>query len=451
MTVSPQDPGATGRVGLWRSLALLAQPGLGVKRWALVGGLGVGLLTLGLSLAPSIAWSQTLVDWGRTVTLAQVLPDWWRSLLLAGVGVLLLALAAVQLFRAMGQGAAYARRGEGLLQGLSVRRVRRGGPRVVAIGGGTGLATLLRGLKYHTDEITAVVTVTDDGGSSGRLRTGLGMPPPGDARQCLVALSESESLMEELFSYRFTEGVELQGHSMGNLLLAALTARTGSLHEALEASARLLAIRGRVVPSSLGQDLVLRGRTETGRELVGESAVTHAGETIAALWVEPESCTANPAVLEALREADAVVIGPGSLYTSVLPNFLVPGLAAAVAAASAPKIFVCNVATQVGETDGMSASDHLTAFEHWSGVAPSHVVVNTHHLPIPPESGQRAVVAERPERFAGAYVPLDLVSTAMSTRHDPERLARALISLARSPDQLPVLDRPGAVGTVLVR
>ena len=416
---------------LARTALLLLQPGLGIKRWALLAGLGLALLALGVGFAASASISAALVDMGRALTLANVLPSIWRGVIFVGLGALVLVFSLLRLLRTIQFGSSYSPGDVSVLEGLSAHRARRRGPRLVAIGGGTGLSTLLRGLKRYTEEITAIVTVTDDGGSSGRLRSQFGISPPGDARQCLIALSDAEPLMEQLFSYRFESGEGLQGHSMGNLLLTALTEGTGNFHEALQTAARLLAVKGQVVPSSISPNLVLNAETVSGRVLAGETVVGQAAERIGRVWVEPEACEVNPAAVEAIQMADALIIGPGSLYTSVLPNFLVPGLAEAVAASKAPKLFVCNVATQQGETDGLSASSHLEVFERHAGVKITHFLVNSHPGVVPLESGQEPVLAERPQGFNGHYVAMDLLSPTMSTRHDPEKLANVVLGIVR--------------------
>ena len=306
------------------------------------------------------------------------------------------------------------------------------GPRIVAIGGGTGVSTLLRGLKHRTGNLTAIVTVADDGGSSGKLREQLHMPPPGDARSCLVALSEAGPLMDELLDYRFNDESLLGGHSVGNLLLAALHEKYGGFQEALEAAAILLGASGRVLPVSNRADLVLMGETASGAVLRGESAVGLAPEPIRRIWLEPDGARANEAALNAIRQADLIVIGPGSLYTSILPNFLLPEIGEAVAASDAPTVLVCNVATQLHETDGFDAADHLIAFQAHSGISVSHFLVNNkaretpgelHQTPVPP--------ASKEDGFHGVLVSADVVDDDMPVRHDPHKLVDALMDILR--------------------
>ena len=422
-----------------RLARLLLQPGIGIKRWAALAFFGVLLVTIGVAFGVSVSVAQVTeslggraVDVGRTITFASVLPGLWRGVLFGSAGLLMVTVATLQLYRTLSFGATYSQSEAGVLENLSSYRTRRGGPRLVTIGGGTGLGTLLRGIKRYSEDITAIVTVADDGGSSGRLRNELGMAPPGDARQCLIALSDSEPLMEELLSYRFSAGEGLQGHSMGNLLLAALTDTRGSFHDALQAIARLLAVKGQVVPATTSLDVVLTAETESGKTLIGESAIGQAGEHILNIWLEPRDCQVNPAAVEAIEQADAIIIGPGSLYTSVLPNFLIPGLGRVVDASHAPKVFVCNVATQHGETDGLTAADHLRVFQRHAGVEVTHFLVNDHPLPISPEYHQDAVSIGDITGFSGAVVMRNVVEETMPTRHDPVRLSDAVMDVIRT-------------------
>ncbi|MGI6146976.1 MAG: gluconeogenesis factor YvcK family protein, partial [Bacillota bacterium] len=238
--------------------------------------------------------------------------------------------------------------------------------KVVALGGGTGLSTLLRGLKQLTSKITAIVTVSDDGGSSGRLRAEMGVLPPGDIRNCLVALADSESLMTELFNYRFKGNGPLAGHSFGNLFIAAMSDITGDFDLAVKRSSDVLAIRGRVLPATC-DDCVLGAILEDGRRVLGERVLATCDSPISRVFLEPGDCKPLPEALRAIDEADAIVLGPGSLYTSVIPNLLVPGMADAIATSKAVKIYVCNVMTEAGETTGYTAQRHLAAIRNHAG------------------------------------------------------------------------------------
>ena len=249
---------------------------------------------------------------------------------------------------------------ENVLETLYRRKKLNKGPKVVAIGGGTGLSMLLRGIKKITNNITAVVTVGDDGGSSGRLREEMGVLPPGDIRNCIAALADDEDLITKLFQYRFDMGEGLKGHSFGNLFLTALCSITGNMVRAVKESSNVLSIRGRVLPATL-DDMKLAAEMEDGRVIHGESAIPEAHGKIKRLFTEPAECKALPEVLTAIKNADLIIMGPGSLYTSVIPNLLVKEIAQAVAKAKAKKIYVCNIMTQPGETDNYSVSSHVNA------------------------------------------------------------------------------------------
>ena len=324
---------------------------------------------------------------------------------------------------------------------------------IVAIGGGHGLSTLLRGLKQHVAHqqgrplgLTAIVTVADDGGSSGKLRREMGVPPPGDFRNCLIALADSESLMTRLFQYRFGEGTGLGGHSFGNLFIAAMGEITGSFERALAESSKVLAVSGRVLPSTL-QDVVLVAQmreNEGGRvsRVVGESRIPEAEGAIERVKLDPEGVAAFPDAVRAILGADIVLAGPGSLYTSVLPNLLVSGITQAIRASSAAKMYVCNVATQVGETDHYSVADHVSALDRHVGPGLFPIVLANNYLDlaqelpdgvemvgldeaVEPETGIRA---DRPFRLQMS----GLVDEACPWRHDPVRLSHAILDTYRA-------------------
>ncbi len=249
-----------------------------------------------------------------------------------------------------------------LVDALRAKSKLNRGPNIVAIGGGTGLATLLSGLKRYSSRITAIVTVADDGGSSGILRRELGVQPPGDIRNCLAALSTEEPLLTRLFQYRFSAGSGLEGHSFGNLFLSALTAITGNLETAITASSRVLAVQGQVVPAT-NVDVRLWAELENGQRIEGESAIGKAPSPIVRMGCLPEKPPALPRALEAIANADLILLGPGSLYTSLLPNLLVPELVTAIERSNSPKLYICNLMTQPGETDGLDVGGHLRAIE----------------------------------------------------------------------------------------
>ncbi|MDD5073543.1 MAG: YvcK family protein [Candidatus Omnitrophica bacterium] len=276
------------------------------------------------------------------------------------------------------------RREKDLLDIMFRQRALSKGPKIAVIGGGTGLAVLLHGLKEMTSNITAIVTVADDGGSSGRIRNEFDVLPPGDIRNCLIALSDAEVLMRDLFQYRFTEGEGLKGHSFGNLFITALSKITGDFEKAIKESSKVLAIRGSVVPSTL-EKVTLTAKREDGTQTSGESTipkVTGAVSRIKRLYLNPAGAKATPEALIALREADAIVIGPGSLYTSILPNLLVEGVVESILKSKGVKIYLCNVMTQRGETDGFAASDHVEALlRHTNSGLADYVFVNTAKIP----------------------------------------------------------------------
>lgn len=321
------------------------------------------------------------------------------------------------------------------------------GVRIVAIGGGTGLATLLSGLKLFVgegcgneevvSELAAIVAVSDDGGSSGRLREELGMPPPGDVRNCVVALSEDSLLLSRLFKYRFSGRGELGGHSFGNLFLAALADITGDFAEAVRLSSEILASKGHIFPATVS-DVRIAARLTDGTIVRGETKVGKAGSQIERLYLEPESCEPLPEAIAAIRKADIITVGPGSLFTSLLPPLLVRGVAKAIAESGAQKVFICNLMTQPGETDGFTARRHLEVIrEYATDFVFDHIVMNS--APITPtqaelylregaaQIGVHGSITE--STIAGArLVRKNLLEEGEKVRHDPERLARAVLS-----------------------
>jgi uncharacterized cofD-like protein len=313
---------------------------------------------------------------------------------------------------------------------------------VVAIGGGSGLSVLLRGLKHHVasgelENLTAVVTVADDGGSSGRLRRDLGLPAPGDIRSCIVALADDEGLLSRLFQYRFGGGEELSGHSFGNLFLAALAGVTGDFYQAIVETEHILSVRGRILPATLCS-VHLHGVGESGREYRGESAVGRASEPLARLELEPADCPAFPGAIDAIRAADLVVLGPGSLYTSILPNLLIPGIREAIEETRARVLLLMNLMTQPGETDGMDALAHLEAIQRWAGPGLiDAVLVNATPPRLPllnlyeKEGAAPVLVDERRLAEHGVEVAVaDLLEDGALIRHDPAKLAREVLAVA---------------------
>lgn len=329
-------------------------PGLEIKRWFALIFFGVLLIIAGiLTLSDPVQVYHYLIDIKTSVN-ADV------------VAAIAIVLGAICFFKGWQRtnlsmlDIHSEKEKENVLETLYKRKKLNKGPRVVAIGGGTGLSMLLRGLKKITNNITAIVTVGDDGGSSGRLREEMGVLPPGDIRNCIAALADDEDLFTKLFQYRFDMGEGLKGHSFGNLFLTALCAITGNLVGAIKESSNVLCIRGRVLPATL-DDMKLAAEMEDGRIIHGESSIPEAKGKIKRLFTEPADCKALPEALDAIKNADLIVMGPGSLYTSVIPNLLVKEIAQAVAKAKAKKIYVCNIMTQPGETDNYSVSSHVNA------------------------------------------------------------------------------------------
>jgi uncharacterized cofD-like protein len=321
-------------------------------------------------------------------------------------------------------------------------RQRRGGPKVVAIGGGTGLSMLLSGLKHHTDNITAIVTVADDGGSSGKLRRELGVLPPGDFRNCIAALANDEALTTQLFQYRFRSG-GLEGHSFGNLFITAMAEVTGSFEEALSESGRVLNIRGTILPSTL-ENVTLFAEVNEGaqtRKVQGESAIPEAKAPIERVYFQPDAPPAFPPAIQAILNADLIVAGPGSLYTSVIPNLLVFELVSAIRNSHAPKIYICNVATQPGETDGYSIHDHVQAIETHTQFVDSalenageylfdYVLANNNqNYPIPRAMSHLQPVLPILARGQDYQViTADIIDAERPWRHNPTKLANELMN-----------------------
>lgn len=479
----------------WTRLRRWMQPGLSVKRWVLVYFASLTLMALGLGLVLAHLYRTSPFPEPVYYLTLQFVPRLLRGLLFLGVGGLLMTWATLRLISSfVGLLVPHYRGRVG--EALYNQRILSRGPKVVAIGGGTGLSSLLRGLKEHTNNITAVVTVCDDGGSSGRLRRDLRLLPPGDFRQCIAALADSDPLVTKLFEHRFqTEGSDLKGHAFGNLFIAALTQITGSFERALEESSRVLAVRGRILPSTL-EDVTLCAELEDNSTVRGESMIPemvsghghnghddHAAQLepstqtlqpvhqaqhpatavaeapcadpalatstnpIRRVFLQPERPPVYPEVVRSLLDADLIVIGPGSLYTSILPNLLVDDLARALCWSRATKIYVCNVATQPGETDAFNVADHVRSiYEHVEqrlGVPMgkllegdplsrpfTHVLVNNNLTPtIPAEWG-----VTRPSDGVSALgglgvtvIEADVVDESRPTRHDPVKLAGALM------------------------
>lgn len=417
----------------WVSVKWL-YPGMGIKRWLLLLAAGITLLSLGMAyVLTDIYRHQPLPRAFYYITL-QFVPRIYRALLFGILGLSAAVLAVLRLSASLlavsippGQ--------ENLAELVYQQRQRERGPRVVAIGGGTGLASALRGLKEYTTRLTAIVTVADDGGSSGRLRRELGVLPPGDLRNCIAALADAESLTTQLFQYRFGGGTALNGHSFGNLFIVAMAGITGSFERAVEESSRVLAVRGRILPSTLENVTlcaeVVEAEKDHHRQIEGESSIPEAGLPIERVFLRPESVHGYPEAVKAILEADVIAIGPGSLYTSVLPNLLVSDITAAIRTSQALKIFVCNVATQHGETDGYSVHQHVEALARHIGPHLCDYVLANDHIDGSLYIGTQSEWV-RPDSVPpgeGELLTADLVDRENPWRHDPDRLARRLIGL----------------------
>ena len=416
--------------------------GIGIKRWALFTVLGIVLSAVGASLVVAyvaVDLSLVVMEWIFATT-HTLLDSVALGIVLLVAGVLCVAIGLRGTLKAVER--AYSGGAQGDFLETAVRRRRlEHGEKLVALGGGTGLSTMLRGLKEYSSNITAVVTMADDGGSSGMLREE-GMLPPGDLRNCLAALAETESLMEELFQHRFSGLGALKGHSLGNLIVAALFEKSGDFESAVRDTAKVLAVRGRVLPSTL-DDVRLGATLKNGDEIIGQSKINHC-ENIEHVFLIPDAPTALPGAVAAIAEAEMIIVGPGSLYTSSLPNLLVPAIAAAIKASHAPKIYVCNVMTQPGETTNYTAGDHVRALiRHIGPGVITHVLVNTGKVPDEvlqryENKGATRVTFDEDElemlgvrAIKGNFAEIsDSAMVKHVVRHHPQKLAQMIFRIA---------------------
>jgi uncharacterized cofD-like protein len=406
-------------------------PGIGIKRWFGLLLLGITLIGLGIAyVVVDVYRNQPLPDIFYFITL-QFVPRVLRAILIGGVGIAAIGIAIVKINRSIL--APFMRPGSKPMAEIVYRHYQRErGLKVVAIGGGTGLSIFLRGIKAHTSNITAIITVADDGGSSGRLRRELGVMPPGDFRNCLAALADDESLTAQLFQYRFAQGAELDGHAFGNLFITAMADVSGSFEQALIESSRVLAIIGRILPSTLNDvSISAEIKTEQGLTHVdGESAITRTHGSIERVTLKPANARPYPDTIRSILDADLIVLGPGSLYTSVLPNLLINSIPDAIRASKALTLYICNVATQHGETDRYSVLDHAQAIEKHIGpnvidaiIANSRTNIEWHN---PPDGVGEMIQAE-----ASSTIPIisvDVADESRPWRHDSSKLARAVMN-----------------------
>jgi uncharacterized cofD-like protein len=410
-------------------------PGIGIKRWIVVVLSGTTLLGVGLGVflleiyrtAPETWWLPIL-----SLVSLRALSRPLRVLIFAGIGLGLVLLGIWGINRTLL--APFRHSGKRVLDELTDHRRRERGPRIVTIGGGHGLSTLLRGLKSYSYNITAVVTVADDGGSSGRIRKSQGIPPPGDIRNCLAALSGDEALMSQLFQYRFADGnPELNGHPFGNLFISALSEITGSFEEAVVESGRVLAVHGRVLPATL-HDVRLLADVQLPHSngevrVEGESSIPAFPGNVQRVWLEPNNPPAYPQVIQAILAAELIVIGPGSLFTSILPNLLVPDIVAAIQASRALKLYICNIATQPGETDGYNSEDHIKVLDDHIGCEIFDIAVmnNNYEGQLPGNTHWVKTVPDADSEFPTYQT--DLLDVSQPWRHDSSKLARAIMDL----------------------
>ncbi len=428
------------------------RPGVGLKRWVLFIFLGVTIAGLGFAFFVRELYISNQLPGIVYLLALRWLPDWVRGSLLLATG-LGLAIFGVWKFNTvvMRELLPEQMSGADMLRSVLQRQQRRQGPKIVAIGGGTGMPQLLRGLRHYTDNITAIVTVADDGGSSGKLRRQMRLLPPGDFRNNIAALSEAEELMTRLFQYRFpqfdisaedSEPSGLAGHSFGNLFIATMAAVTGSFESGIAESSRVLAVRGRILPSTL-EEIVLcaeirRQRRDEAGELYdewlmveGESNIPEAAGKVERVFLKPEDPRAYPEAIRAILQADLIVAGPGSFFTSVMPNLLVPAVRNALIAAQAPCIYLCNLVTQQGETDGFTVSEHMRQLKQHVGDTFTITIANSNYdINRQPASHSHWVTLPASDEVIDYQLFIgDLVDSKRPWRHDPAKLAARLIEV----------------------
>ena len=405
------------------SLLKWLYPGMGIKRWIILAILGIGLVIAGSSVLVS-----EIFPFAKIFDLITI----FLGIILIIVGSYKILSSFIKAFLPKGE--------KDIATILYQKRHLERGPKIAVVGGGTGLSVLLHGIKEFSSNITAIVTVADSGGSSGRIREQFDILPPGDIRNCLVALADSEPLMQKLFQFRFKEGGELSGHNFGNLFITAMTKVTGDFEKAVKESSKVLAIRGQVVPSTL-DNVALVAEYKDGSHIEGEDKIPKKKLPISRVYLSPQNASATKEALQAINEAEVIILGPGSLYTSIIPNLLIKGITDAIASSKALKIYVCNVMTQAGETDGYKASEHLGALlRHSRKDILDYCVVNTttdvpKELLVKYEQQQSFPVAadsKKIKKLGCSVVEEDLISSTDYVRHDPDKLSKVVISLILS-------------------
>lgn len=415
-------------------------PGMKLKRWLFLFSLGVIAASTGLAFVFNYKYIGVMEEnifrlVYRLTGTYQYAATVFAGICIIAVGLAVMAFATRKIIRSV-ISVVLPEGPEKLMELIFEKRKLNRGPVVTVIGGGTGLSVLLRGIKSVTSNITAVVTVADDGGSSGRIREDLGVIPPGDLRNCLVALADTEPLMEKLFQHRFGGVGQLAGHNFGNLFIAAMTEVLGDTEMALKESSKVLAVRGKVLPSS-NQTIRLIAEMEDGTRVEGESQIPLAQKKIKRVAIEPPDAAPLQSAIEAILDADSVIIGPGSLYTSVLPNLLVRDIAEALRQTQAVKIYICNVMTQPGETDHYTASMHVKAIiDHVGSGVIDYVVVNVQDVAqslkdVYADQGAYPVLAdiEEIEKLGVRAIKANLISETNLVRHDPVKLSRTIMSM----------------------
>jgi uncharacterized cofD-like protein len=409
-------------------------PGIGVKRWVIVILAGTTLLALGLAVLVLDVYRTAPTTWWLPIISflsLRFLDRTLRAIIFGTIGLGLISYGIIRLNRTLLK--PFMIPGRNVLDTVTDFRKRERGPRIVVIGGGTGLSALLRGLKEYSRNITAIVTVADDGGSSGEIRKSIGILPPGDIRNCLAALSNDEELITQLFQYRFAADMGLNGHSLGNLLISALTELTGSFEDGIAEMGKVLAVQGQVLPSTLHNvclvaDVRLPDKNIEVR-IKGESQIPKSGGRIKRMWIEPGNPAAYPPAIQAILNADLVIVGPGSLYTSLMANLLVPDLIDALRASRAYKFYVCNIATQPGETDGFTVEDHAEVLDRQIGAHIFDLVVcNNQYFGCLPE-GMEWVELNSLRESDYPIFKADLADAKFPGRHDSAKLAKTLMDL----------------------
>jgi len=421
-------------------------PGLVIKRWLITSAIGFLTTLLGLVIWTNLRPLYWIIEifFGIMTGLTSVLSVSILGPLIFVTGLLLIGIGQNRSINSI-QKALVPEKNTFLVDALRSKSKLNRGPNIVAIGGGTGLSTLLKGLKNYSGNITAIVNVSDDGGSSGILRKQLGVQPPGDIRNCLAALSNEEPTLTRLFQYRFSGGSDLEGHSFGNLFLSALTTITGSLEKAVQASSKVLAVQGQVLPAT-NTDVMLWAELEDGKKIFGESKIGKSKKLISKIGYLPENPSALPSALESIIDADLIVLGPGSLYTSLLPNLLVPEIVDALLQSNAPKIYISNLMTQPGETDGLDVYQHIKSIEkQLSNFGVNNRIFNAILSQVQFEKsplvdyyesrGAEPVQCNKAKLISEGYyvlqAPLYSKRITPTLRHDPRKLARAVIFMYR--------------------